>query len=192
MPTAPVDDAGNELFFTDNGPVPGSDNYTTLVIYHGCGFNGRKHLLDYEIYSSFDRKPIETFHKLIPLSHSRNIRLVIVNREDYAGSYKYTNAELDDFKNGRKVALERLSLHVANFLVWFQKNRDVPKVSADRKMGGFVVMGWSAGTATILALLGQPDAVPKETYSVLEPYIRKLVIYGSRDSCPHNFEIIIL
>lgn len=39
----PVDDKGTELFFTDSGPVPGSSNYTTLVICHGSAFTGREH-----------------------------------------------------------------------------------------------------------------------------------------------------
>lgn len=39
MPTAPVDDNGIQLFYTDSGPVPGSTDYTTLVIFHGSAFN---------------------------------------------------------------------------------------------------------------------------------------------------------
>jgi len=40
MSTAPVDNNGTQLFFTDSGPVEFSDDYTTLVIYHGSGFTG--------------------------------------------------------------------------------------------------------------------------------------------------------
>jgi hypothetical protein len=42
MPRAPVDNKGTELFYTDSGPVPGSTDYTTLVIYHGSAFTGRE------------------------------------------------------------------------------------------------------------------------------------------------------
>ena len=42
MPTAPVDGHGTELFFEDTGPVPGSTDYTTLVLLHGCWFDGRE------------------------------------------------------------------------------------------------------------------------------------------------------
>lgn len=41
MPKIHVDSKGTELFFTDSG-APASDDYTTLVIFHGSGFNGRK------------------------------------------------------------------------------------------------------------------------------------------------------
>jgi len=44
MSTAPVDNNGTELFFTDSGPVESSENYTTLVIYHGSGFTGSEFL----------------------------------------------------------------------------------------------------------------------------------------------------
>lgn len=42
MPTAPVDSIGNELFFTDSGAPAGTNDYTTLVIWHGSAFNGRE------------------------------------------------------------------------------------------------------------------------------------------------------
>jgi hypothetical protein len=44
MPQAPVDNIleGTELFYTDSGPVPGSTDYTTLVIYHGNACTGRE------------------------------------------------------------------------------------------------------------------------------------------------------
>lgn len=42
MPQAPVDNKGTELFYTDSGPVPGSNDYTTLVIYHGSAYTGRE------------------------------------------------------------------------------------------------------------------------------------------------------
>jgi len=43
MPSATLDlgDAEIKLFYTDTGPVESAD-YTTLVIYHGYAFTGRK------------------------------------------------------------------------------------------------------------------------------------------------------
>ncbi|TFK48128.1 hypothetical protein OE88DRAFT_545399 [Heliocybe sulcata] len=38
-------------------------------------------------------------------------------------------------------------------------------------------MGWSIGSATPPALLGHPDAVPKDLYAKLEPYYRLLISY---------------
>ncbi|KDQ53365.1 hypothetical protein JAAARDRAFT_183320 [Jaapia argillacea MUCL 33604] len=159
MPTAPVDSKGTELFFTDSGPVKGSTDYTTLVIYHGSAFTGN------------------TFHKLLHLCAKDNVRLVILNRRDYAGSTKYTDEELADLNAGDKAFMERLALEVANFLVWFAETEKVPEVTPDRRRGGFSVMGWSLGNATPLAILGHPEVIPKETLAKLEPYFRQLVLY---------------
>jgi len=159
MPTAPVDNNGTELFFTDSGAVPGSTDYTTLVIYHGSAFNGH------------------TFHKLLPLGAANNVRLVILNRRDYAGSTKYTDDDLKDLNAGDKVFMERLGLEVTHFLLWFAETHQVPKISADRKTGGFAVMGWSMGNATTMASITYSEVIGKETYSKLEPYFRRLILY---------------
>ncbi|KDQ53356.1 hypothetical protein JAAARDRAFT_49830 [Jaapia argillacea MUCL 33604] len=159
MPTAPVDSKGTQLYFTDSGPVKGSTDYTTLVIYHGSAFTG------------------DTFHKLLPFGAKDNVRLVILNRRDYAGSTKYSEEELADLNAGRKVFMERHALETANFLLWFVETEKVPKVSSDRKGGGFSVMGWSMGIATPLAILGHPEVIPKEMLSKLEPYFRQLILF---------------
>jgi len=157
MPTAPVDKNGTELFFEDSGAVPGSTNYTTLVIYHGSAFTGN------------------TFHKLLPLGAANNVRLVILNRRDYAGSTKYTDDNLKDLNAGDKSFMERLGLEVAHFLLWFADTHKIPKISG--KSGGFAVMGWSMGNATAMAPLAYPDVIGKETYAKLDPYFRQLVLY---------------
>ncbi|KDQ57019.1 hypothetical protein JAAARDRAFT_86452, partial [Jaapia argillacea MUCL 33604] len=148
-----------ELFFTDSGRVEGSDDYTTLVIYHGSAFTGH------------------TFHRLLPLGAKDNVRLVILNRRDYAGSTKYTDEELADLNAGDKAFMERLALEVANFLVWFAETENVPSVTPDRKKGGFSVMGWSMGNATPLAVFGHPEVIPKETLAKLELHFRQLILY---------------
>jgi len=159
MPTAPVDDNGTELFFTDSGPVESSIDYTTLVIYHGSAFTGH------------------TFHKLLPFGAAHNIRLVILNRRDYAGSTKYTDENLKDLNAGDKSFLERLALEVKHFLLWFADTQNIPRITADRKSGGFAVMGWSMGIATPLSILGYPDIIGNESYKKLEPYFRQLILY---------------
>ncbi|KZP26746.1 hypothetical protein FIBSPDRAFT_731663 [Athelia psychrophila] len=169
MPTAPVDNNGTVLFYTDSGPVDGSDDYTTLVIYHGLAFTGH------------------TFHKLLPLGAKDNIRLVIVNRRDYPGSTPYTDDNLADLNAGKAVFMERLAAEVAHLLVWFSETHDIPKISADGKKGGFAVMGWSAGAATPLSTFAYPEVVGKEAYAKLEPYYRRLIIYDA-PSLPFGYD----
>ncbi|KZP26752.1 hypothetical protein FIBSPDRAFT_333820 [Athelia psychrophila] len=159
MPTAPVDNNGTVLFYTDSGPVDGSDDYTTLVIYHGSAFTGH------------------TFNKLLPLGAKDNIRLVIVNRREYAGSTPYTDENIADLNAGRAVFMVRLAAEVAHLLIWFLETHDIPKISADGKKGGFAVMGWSAGAATPLSTLAYPEVVGKEAYAKLELYYRRCILY---------------
>ncbi|KAK0469656.1 uncharacterized protein EV420DRAFT_55064 [Desarmillaria tabescens] len=163
MPTACIDTKGTEYSFTDSGPVVGSSDYTTLVIYHGTLFNG------------------ESFRKLFPLLDTtlENIRLIIISRRSYRGTTKHTDAEIASLAQGSTEFLEVLAQDVANFLIWVINNLDIPKVGADRKSGGLAIMGWSAATSTTLALLGQPQAIPRESYDKIEPYLRKLIIYDS-------------
>ena len=107
-----------------------------------------------------------------------NIRLVIVNRRDYTGSTKYTDDELKDLNEGNVSFIERLGAEVAHLLMWFAETHNIPKVSRDRKSGGFSVMGWSMGIATTMAVLGCPEFVGKEAYAKLEPYFRQFIMYG--------------
>jgi len=121
---------------------------------------------------------LDNFHKLLPLGAAHHIRLVILNRRDYAGSTKYTDENLKDLVAGDKSFMERLALEVKHFLLWFVDTHNIPKISADRKSGGFAVMGWSMGNATAFSLIGYPDVVGNESYQRLEPYLRQLILYG--------------
>ena len=40
MPTAPVDDKGNVLYYEDSGAPEGLTVYSTVVLIHGGGFHG--------------------------------------------------------------------------------------------------------------------------------------------------------
>lgn len=75
------------------------------------------------------------------LSHEYNLRTVIWNRREYPGSTKYTEAEIDDLRNGRKVFVDRLAIQVGDFVRQFIEKERVPKISKDRKSGGFAILG---------------------------------------------------
>ncbi|TFK73220.1 alpha/beta-hydrolase [Pluteus cervinus] len=159
MPTATTDKEGSYFYFVDTGAVPGSNNYTTLVMYHGACFNS------------------ETFKKLLPLAPASNIRLVTVNRRNYPGSSPFTPADITNLAT--KAGLDQMATDVAGFLTWFVDHNDIPRASADGKSGGLAVLGWSMGSCSLVAFLGQPDVVGAQTYTKLEPYLRKAIIYDS-------------
>ncbi|KIY44519.1 hypothetical protein FISHEDRAFT_25621, partial [Fistulina hepatica ATCC 64428] len=148
-----------QLFYADSGPVPGSDDYTTVCLYHGTMFYG----------------PI--FYKLFPYCASHNIRLVVVNRKEYPGSSKYTDDEIEDLHACRQVFLQRLGTEVADFLVWFISAHDIPRIGLHQKSGGIAVVGWSMGAATILPLLAYPELVPAGIRAKLSPYIKDYILY---------------
>ncbi|KAF8148346.1 hypothetical protein K438DRAFT_1625545, partial [Mycena galopus ATCC 62051] len=149
--------------YTDSG-APKTVDYTTIVILHGSGFNGGT----WRHYG---------FVLLHEHAHLNNLRVVIWNRRNYRGSTKYTDAELEDLKAGRKIFLDRFALQTAWFFEHFIKNEQTPPVSPDRKAGGFILMGWSYGVATTLSLLSDPSVLPKSLYNTIMPYLMSLVLY---------------
>jgi pimeloyl-ACP methyl ester carboxylesterase len=179
MPTALVD-PNIELYFTDSGPVAGSTDYTTLVIFHGTAFNGSKLpcLSLSESTQNTHGPTLDIFSKIVPFAAPDNIRLVLVNRRHYSGSTKFTDAEFQELKAGQKSFMERMGRQVANFLLWFAETYTIPQISSDRKTGGFALMGWSFGNVFTISVLGHPEAMPKDSYQKLEPYFRQLIMYG--------------
>ncbi|KAJ6530686.1 Alpha/Beta hydrolase protein [Mycena capillaripes] len=149
---------GIELLYSDSG-APNSPSYTTLVVLHGSAFNG------------------DGFVSLHEFAHQKDLRVILWNRRDYRGSTKYTAEELEDLAAGRKVFQDRLAIQLAWFLEHFIKHENTPKVSLDRRSGGFIVMGWSFGNATTLSLLADPAVLPTALYETIEPYLRSLVLY---------------
>lgn len=69
-------------------------------------------------------------------------------------------------------------MQLAWFLEHFVEHENTPKVSLDRKSGGFILMGWSFGNATTLSLLADPAVLPTELYERIESYLRSLILYG--------------
>ncbi|KAG7087844.1 hypothetical protein E1B28_013782 [Marasmius oreades] len=148
-----------EIFFTDSGPPPGSNDYTTLVVLHGTCFNG---------YG------LATLHDF---AHPLNLRTVVWNRRNYPGSTRYTESELEDLNQGRKIFMDRIGGQVGEFLERFIENENIPKATGDRKAGGIAIMGWSMGTASALAIFSDSTLVSPESYSKLEPYVKDCVLY---------------
>jgi hypothetical protein len=85
-------------------------------------------------------------------------------------------------KAGRKIFQERLAIQLAWFLEHFIKHEKTPMLSVDRNSGGFILMGWSFGNATMLSLFSDPDAISQTLYETVEPYMMSLILYGQPTS----------
>ncbi|KAL0570732.1 hypothetical protein V5O48_011223 [Marasmius crinis-equi] len=172
-----------EIFFTDSGPPPDSVDYTTVIILHGSAFNGRKPpsspsvILDTRANTNTNaRGRTDGFEKLHEHAHSLNMRLLLWNRRDYPGSTKYTQAELQDLVEGRKIFLDRLGHQLADFILQFVEKEDIPPATSDCTRGGITIMGWSMGTATAMSLFSDPQLLSPGAYAVLEKYVKDLVL----------------
>ncbi|KAF9002892.1 hypothetical protein BDQ17DRAFT_1242627 [Cyathus striatus] len=152
-------DEGIQIFYTDSGPVPNSNDYTTLIIFHGSAFTGHG------------------FEKLHDVAKDYNLRTVIWNRRDYPGSTPYTDEELEDLKLGHQIFIERLGKLVTQFIYKFINRERIPAMTEDRRKGGIALMGWSMGTATEMSFLLDDKLISSEIYNSLEPYVKDLVLY---------------
>ncbi|KAF4600234.1 hypothetical protein EYR40_007346 [Pleurotus pulmonarius] len=144
---------GSPLHYTDSGPVPDSTTYKTVILIHGAAVNG------------------STFERLHPLAASHNLRTVALNRTEYPGSSKYTDAELEELKGGDPRCLERIAVRIAFFIAAYIQEAGVPEE------GGVVVVGWSIGTVSAMAPFSFPEVLPLETYDLLNRYVKRLVLY---------------
>ncbi|KAF9044738.1 hypothetical protein BDZ89DRAFT_943011 [Hymenopellis radicata] len=155
----PIDEDGGQLFYTDSGAVPNSTTYKTVFLFHGSVVNGN------------------IFRRLLPLAASNNLRVVIPNRRDYAGSTRYTNEELLLLQQGKREFFETVAANTISFISWFVKKHDVPTLSLDRTTGGIITIGWSMGTCTPLSMLAYPDAISSAMYATIEPYFKQMVLF---------------
>ncbi|KAF7368507.1 Aminodeoxychorismate synthase [Mycena venus] len=148
---------GVNMFYTDSGAPPTTD-YTTLLVFHGTGFNG------------FCLTPLHQH------AHAHNLRIILCNRRDYHGSSPFTDDEIAELHAGKKMFQDRIALQTAWLLEHFIKHENTPRPTDDGKKGGFILMGWSFGCSSVLALLSDPVAIPAQLYQTVEPYLRSFVL----------------
>ncbi|KAF9259299.1 hypothetical protein L218DRAFT_974660 [Marasmius fiardii PR-910] len=154
-----------QIFFTDSGPPPNYNDYTTLVVFHGSAFNGFG------------------FERLHGVASQHNLRTIVWNRRDYPGSTPYTDFELGNLKLAPKTFMNRIGSQIGEFLAKFIEQEKIPKATDDGKAGGIAIMGWSMGTATAMSLFSHSDILPPQTYSMLEQYVKDLVLNDSPYLC---------
>lgn len=108
------------------------------------------------------------------------MRLIVMQRKHYPGSTPYTISELDDLKQGKRMALDRLGVLVAQFLKHIIDVGGVPKFCVDadgHKRGGISILSLSIGAVTAATLFSDCGDIPRE---LLGLYINNLIICGMR------------
>ncbi|ESK89692.1 hypothetical protein Moror_16909 [Moniliophthora roreri MCA 2997] len=144
------------ISFTDSGAPPNANKYTTLIVVHGTGFLGAG------------------FAAMQALAPANNLRVVAMDRRGYRGSTPFTEPEMEDFRNGKRDSVDRLMRVFVAFLVSFIEKEKIPKL---QEGGGVGVMGWSSGVITALSIFSDPDTMGPETYSMLEEYLKDVILY---------------
>ena len=78
--------------------------------------------------------------------------------------------------------LQQRGAELARFLAWFIDNEKIPPRSdeAGRASGGISLLGWSLGNVTTLSTLAFSSTLDPELMKKLEPYLRKVIIFGKR------------
>jgi hypothetical protein len=135
------------------------------------------------------------FHKIFALAPQHGIRLVIFNRRDFNESTPLTLSDIEKIMkqpedgNEEVIAEMRRSYfrdrasEFATFLEYVVDKLDIPKISVNedgnRGTGGFALMAWSAGNMYGVSLLAYADVIAERRRKKLEPYFRKLFLYGA-------------
>ncbi|KAH9940405.1 uncharacterized protein BXZ73DRAFT_98841 [Epithele typhae] len=158
--------------FQDTGAPPGSSDYTTVVVIHGIVWHSA------------------IFSKMVPLARSKNIRLVLVNRQDYPGGAPYNSADRALLPAQAGSSRQTVPLPSENAWVFMQHRastlnqllvelvlaRGVTPAEPARNKGGIVLAGWSLGVAWITALLTHGGSFQQNGVD-LGQYLRRVILY---------------
>ncbi|KAI8974180.1 Alpha/Beta hydrolase protein [Trametes punicea] len=156
--------------FSDSGAPEGSDDYTTMILMHGWGWQA------------------SIFKRLLPYAKEYNARIVTLIRRGYPGTRSYTPEETQTL--ARLVGSPRTSAteaetealmadharEIHDFLVDYVKRERIPPSQGSR--GGIVVVGWSYAVGSVTALLAHTESIPIRDVS-LDKYIRRVVCHDA-------------
>ncbi|KAK7055272.1 hypothetical protein R3P38DRAFT_1349671 [Favolaschia claudopus] len=153
------------LSYLDSGAPRGVSNYPTIFAIHGM------------IFSNL------VFQKIMDLAPSLGVRVVAVNRRPFPGSTSLTAAELNVINTGGSGADERAAQldtrghEIATFISNFITQFNLPRMSADGKTGGAIILGWSVGAPYALAAISAADSLPTPIKSTFSTNLRSVIVY---------------
>jgi hypothetical protein len=131
---------------------------------------------------------LATFRPLFPHAKSHNIRLVSVNDREYSGSSAFSEGEMNDILSNdpqrQAKWLREQGIHFATFIARFIETHNIPppKHVDGKDVGGVCFLAWSLGVTTLFSLLANLSLLDSHTTSILERYVRTMVIHGKHFS----------
>jgi hypothetical protein len=130
---------------------------------------------------------IAIFKRVQDVAIKKGVRFVALNRRGYPGTVPYSEEELNILVNGtkeQKDAWHRDRGHeVGMFVHKLIDKENLPPISADRKTGGIVLVGWSAGGSLANATIAHVETLPSEVRTRLALCIRSLIVQGMPRLC---------
>lgn len=122
------------------------------------------------------------FSRMLPLTESHNLRIILLNRRDYPGATPYSDEDMrllswsiDDAPEAAakiKVFMEVRARELYDFLVALVKTKNIPVE------GGIVLAGWSLGSVWMTAFLAHVSTFPIGDID-LHRYVRRIVLLGT-------------
>lgn len=142
--------------------------------------------------------PLHTavFRKLLPLAHTSNARIILVNRRDYPNSKPLSPEDTEllsrpdvsmgaennqDAIEGFDIFMSDRAKEVLGFISeLIDENLIIPKGKTGTGVfGGIEIIGWSGACSIAISLLANLEYFPSDMIEKLEPYMRSLVLYGT-------------
>jgi len=154
---------GIEFQYTDSGiPTLQDVPYVTVIAVHGMGYNGG------------------IFNRVQQLAKDTKLRIVAINRRQYAGSTPISDAEAALLVSGsdeqKAEVLAARGVELALFIVALVKQESIPPISTDREGGGVALLGWSSGNVATLAMVANTEKLPSDMKTCLATYMRALIL----------------
>jgi len=125
----------------------------------------------------------DIFQKILPLASSRGLRLIALNRRDYAPTTLLSDDELLELKSDDPVVRDKFlhdrGMEIALFTCNIIEELGLPPVTQDGQNGGVAWLGYARGNAFTVATVAAALSLPASLEMRLRSYLRRLIIYGS-------------
>ena len=171
--------------YVDSRAPPGAGAYDTFVVVHGLGFNASEYALPRAAGLSCGRPPIDAdqlsadvFERIMAIAPTRGIRIVAVNRRNYAGSTPYTAEEASVFARGSSTQRRDLMLDEGARLAGFIAA--LARRLAPQREGRLHVVAWSLGNAYLLAMLASVGLLDPDDRQTLRRHLGSAIFFGRR------------
>jgi len=114
------------------------------------------------------------------LAAEKGLRLIVINRRDYAPTTLLDESELKQVSSAdpvvREAFLRDRGIEFALFTDQLIDELSLPPPTEDGKNGGLAWMGWSLGTPFPVAAVAAGAALPETIKKRVQSYLRRLII----------------